>query len=312
MMVRLFKITFVLMAGAVACFTLWPSQEPSPPDRSGPLRRAIFLSEDVAIHVLRVGFVAVKPAHRSQQGEGNQLLKIVFSRKFSGFMPVNAFVVRIGDSYFLIDGGLPPVFEDAGAYTKDSRNRYFYNRFLRFSRRQNETLESHFQVLGIDKRDIQKMVVTHFHADHIGVLKGQTDFEVVTGAEHLQGHSGFDLSMISESTDLKGEDFGEAQKHPRFGFDVVDLEDSGRLKLVSLAGHTMGHVGALVESGGRAFLIAGDASFDIEQTRAGSVSGISEDIKRARATQEMLAAFASESSNEILFSHSYDSLQEAK
>jgi len=71
---------------------------------------------------------------------------------------------------------------------------------------------------------------------------------------------------------------------------VRPLHWSGNgVRLVPLYGHTPGHVGVLIEDAGRCWLIAGDATFDSHQTRAGEIAGVSQDVAQARATQGLIA-----------------------
>ena len=66
------------------------------------------------------------------------------------------------------------------------------------------------------------------------------------------------------------------------------IGDDARVRMVPLPGHTPGHAGVLVTGGDGAWLLAGDATFDVDQTERLAVAGATQDVSRARKTQALI------------------------
>jgi|GEM_PF-5058936 len=56
------------------------------------------------------------------------------------------------------------------------------------------------------------------------------------------------------------------------------LTTEGKVRIVPLVGHTRGHAGLIVNDGGVTYLMAGDATFDQDQTDRVAVCGASDPI----------------------------------
>jgi glyoxylase-like metal-dependent hydrolase (beta-lactamase superfamily II) len=147
--------------------------------------------------------------------------------------------------------------------------------------------------LGFRREDVRHIIVTHFDADHIGGLADFPDAAVhVSSTEAVGsvfsrapfGHRRFRSAQWSHGPRIvehgwDGEPwqgFAAARPIPALGPGFV---------LVSLPGHTAGHLGVAVDAGDRWILHAGDAFYHSRAlTQPARVPGWMRALERAAAT----------------------------
>jgi glyoxylase-like metal-dependent hydrolase (beta-lactamase superfamily II) len=132
-----------------------------------------------------------------------------------------------------------------------------------------ETALARVEALGYDARDVQDIVLTHLDFDHAG---GLADFP--WARVHVSGRE-FEAADAAHGWWARRRYKREQWAHgpewvihePRgerwFGFDAVLAVDEpeGDVLLVPLHGHSAGHCGVAVKTGGTWLLLAGDAYF---------------------------------------------------
>jgi glyoxylase-like metal-dependent hydrolase (beta-lactamase superfamily II) len=122
---------------------------------------------------------------------------------------------------------------------------------------------------GIPIDDVQRIFVSHFHADHIGGLRDFPKAKMIyrnTGLEGLltltpwqQLHQGFFPGLLPDDFQSRGETLNESQLvagamqgmglAPEFNaFHAVDYFQDGSLWIVDLPGHAVGHTGYLIRA----------------------------------------------------------------
>jgi glyoxylase-like metal-dependent hydrolase (beta-lactamase superfamily II) len=148
---------------------------------------------------------------------------------------------------------------------------HFFLTLLRPAFRAEMTAVRQIERLGFAASDVKDIVLTHLDFDHAGGLDDFPQARVHLMAEERD-------TAVAQRTWMDRQRFRPQQwasSRPRwtvyspsqgegwFGFDCVrDLPGlSADLLLVPLRGHTFGHVGVAVRSGGRWLLLAGDAYF---------------------------------------------------
>jgi N-acyl homoserine lactone hydrolase len=287
---------------------LWPALvmatalAPEPPPSQTPTMAQTTTVSGIRIHALRTGWVAVKGTHRELDVPRVLALpSIIFGRDWAPWMPIIVFAIEHPEGVILVDTGPSPQINDTDYYACDKNNEFFYKRNLRFSVPAGDTLRPRLMQAGIDPARVASLVITHFHADHIGGVDVVPQAKAFTGVGNWPQHTGsftcrlpagFQPQLVDTSA-VAATDLAKS----------TALTVDGRVRLVPLPGHTAGHIGVAVTDGGHTWLMVGDATFDLDQTERGAVTGVSQDISNAQATQKQLKRTAASGAVTVLPAH---------
>ena len=255
----------------------------------------------VRVTALRTGAVAVKAAHREFAGPSAlRLPAIALDPRWTGWLPVTAWLVEHADGPILVDTGETPRVAEDGYFACDPGTRFVYERLLRFSvpRGIGEALRAH----GTPPDAVRTVALTHLHSDHAGgladvpaatVYASRTEVEhPPQGAVRCRWPAGFDPVPIDYAD-------GPAGAFPASHALTAD----GAVRLVPTPGHTRGHQSVWVEGAEGAVLLAGDASFSLDQVRRRAVAGICEAPEAARRTLDVIADHLEETGARYLATH---------
>jgi glyoxylase-like metal-dependent hydrolase (beta-lactamase superfamily II) len=175
--------------------------------------------------------------------------------------------------------------------------------------------------IGVRPEEVRHVIVTHFHADHIGGLSEFTGARVYYHEDALaplvarkpfgQTRAAFLPALIpadlaGRRTVIAAKDF--AAEDGGLPFATYDLFGDGRLKLVALPGHAPGQVGLEFTGEDGRTLYCADAFWRMEQIVAGVnlprlVLGLQWDGAAYRATIEKLRELARRKTHRLLACH---------
>jgi glyoxylase-like metal-dependent hydrolase (beta-lactamase superfamily II) len=169
-------------------------------------------------------------------------------------------LLDIGDTGFLVNTGKELVLVDAGAGS------WFGGGAL-------GRLVDSLRSAGYAPEQVDRVLVTHLHSDHIGGLTTEDGMRVFTNAEVFvsKAESDFWLSpAIAAKAPKDAQPFFQSAQAIAAPYITVGkwhtFSDSETLvdgvRLVSLRGHTPGHTGYEFSSGGQNFLFWGDTIHD--------------------------------------------------
>lgn len=182
----------------------------------------------------------------------------------AGRMVCHCLLVESNDGLVLVDTGLG----SADLADVSGRLGSWFERVVRPRTEEALTARGQIEKLGFSASDVRHIVPTHLDLDHAGGLADFPDAQVhVFRPEHqaaLQPASRKDRERYRQVHWAHGPrwDLREVEGERWFGFNAVRaLDASDDILLIPLLGHTRGHCGVAVRTGGGWLLHAGDAYF---------------------------------------------------
>lgn len=212
---------------------------------------------EVTFHWLRVGHCKGPEAMARQGGR----LRVIEFPSYVGALhhPTHGWT--------LFDTGYSQHFMDATGRLPE----LLYRTTLPVTLRPEEHLPRQLAALDIDLGDVRRIVVSHFHGDHVGGLLDHPRARIVagaSGAEHALSLRGIGAVRHAILPALLPGDLRErldpVEDFPALsvgGLRAWDLLGDRSLLAVDLPGHMPGHLGLLFTSGGRQVLLVGDAAW---------------------------------------------------
>ena len=252
------------------------------------------------IHALSTGSARFKDALRSARSGPMRQPALFVPAPFSEPQPIHVWVIEHEGRRILVDTG-----ETASGHDSP---------FAKFTVRADEELPGALASIGLSSGDLDTVIVTHLHNDHMD------------GAVHLG-----DLPVLVQDAELDysrtaaSRVFQRAFRQPvpasvrwqplavdagPFGAFAasVPLSDDGRVRVVSTPGHTPGHVSVVcIDDEGHHVLLAGDVTFTLEQLYARRPDAIAPKPKVHAETLDRVLAHARDHPLVYLPSHDAES-----
>ena len=135
--------------------------------------------------------------------------------------------------------------------------------------------------LGYGPENVSKILVTHKHADHTGLLKAFPNAVICASPEEAASDELKTLPNVRAVTFKDG---------PYYNFEASEKIADG-IYYLPAKGHTKGNSIVIVEDGGLFYMIHGDVTYTDEALYANKLSVVFEDVTAARATLDKVRAF---------------------
>lgn len=166
-------------------------------------------------------------------------------------IPVPAYLIEHAGSRVVFDAGLHPDFGDH----QSDRYLEVVDDFACFLP-EEATLAARLRSCGVEPDDVEYLVISHMHFDHVGGSVLLPDAEIV-----LQR-----AEWLAAVADLEGEVYMPADVDPDRGRTLLDGEwdifNDGRVIVTPTTGHTPGHQSLrLLTDEGRSLVLCGDACY---------------------------------------------------
>ena len=264
------------------------------------------------IHAIQTGTVSLTTRWREGAGRGPlRLVNTLTDREWTEPLPILAFAIEHPDGVIVVDTGETARVNDPGYI---ARWQPFFRFAVRMQVEPQDEIGPRLRALGIEPRDVRRVVLTHLHTDHAGglhhfpgveVLVSRTEHEAARGRTgRLHGYPSnrwptwFDPTLV----DLPAEPYGP--------FDAsLPITEAGDVRLVPVPGHTTGQLAVAVEDGDHTVFIAGDSSYTQDAMLNSVVDGVGADVAAERRTHEAIRAFAAERPTVYLPSHDPESAE---
>ena len=185
----------------------------------------------------------------------------------------------------LFDTGYSMAFHQATKYFPEK----FYALLTPVQIEPEHTAASQWQKLGIRPQDVNYVILSHFHADHVSGVSDFPKARIVCIGDAFESlktkgrlqrlHAGFLLSLFPSdfsqrclSLDLK--EFQQGLVPALSEFEAFDLFKDESLYLINLPGHSQGHMGLYVNDTSRPLFFVGDASWRTGALRQGILPSV--------------------------------------
>ena len=247
-----------------------------------------------------------------------QLWWVLTSRSW-GRIPLLAFVIEHKHGLVLFDAGMDPATTTDPNYISSPIGRFLLKRLFRFHITPDDALGNQLQMHGFNPSNVQKVVVSHLHWDHIGGISDVPRAELIVSRDEWhqlsKKHPERDW-ILKEHIEVPGAKWHPIDFAPTndpllepFG-GAFDVMDDGSMMLVPTPGHTPGSLSMLVRSAGvPPLLFVGDLTYSGDLLMKDQVPGIG-DAKRLQTSYEKVRNLKAQLPDLVILpSHDYSSLE---
>ncbi len=204
------------------------------------------------------------------------------------------YVIDTGKEVILVDTGMPAEVPDA---VPDEKTLIYMGRRI-----QNYT--DALRELGYTPKSVDKILITHKHADHTGELRAFPNAVIYAAREECAAAELQYPNVVPvDFTDGPYANFGKCQK-------IAD-----GVFFIEAKGHTNGNSIVIVEDEGLFYMIHGDVTYTDEALYADKLSIVFEDITAARRTLNEVRTFITNHPTVYLSTHTplgYENLEAKK
>jgi N-acyl homoserine lactone hydrolase len=249
----------------------------------------------VQIQALSTGTVRVKDAFLNARNGPTRQLRLFTPGPFSEPLPIHLWLVEHDGQRILVDTG-----ETAAAHDIP---------FARFDVPAGHELPGALATVDLTVGDIDQVVLTHMHGDHMDGAVHIPRPVLVHDAElaFARSLSSRFFQRVLRQPIPAGADFTAlALDGGPFGAFAASraLTDDGRVVAIATPGHTPGHISVIcIDDDGRHVLLAGDATDTLEQLRARRPDAIGPKPKVHVQTLDRILAHGREHPTVYLPSH---------
>jgi len=257
----------------------------------------------IKIHAIQTGRVRIKQSQLKRRAGGP--LRLLFDPQWSEWLPIFAWVIEHPEGIIVVDTG-----ETSRTATPGYHPRWhpFYRRATGFDVKPEDEIGPQLRGMGIGPKDVRTVILTHLHTDHAGGLHHFPHSKIlVPGREYLSARgwlgklNGYlphrwPAWFAPVAIPFVPAPHGPfAQSYP--------VTKAGHVLVVPTPGHTPDHVSVIVQTAGRNYFLAGDASYSEAQLLERHADGVSLHPKTSLATLRTIREYLASTSTVFLPSH---------
>jgi glyoxylase-like metal-dependent hydrolase (beta-lactamase superfamily II) len=218
-----------------------------------------------------------------------RLARALLDRSYTGALPIHAWVIHHPDGPVLVDTGELSASRDMP--------------IAKFQVERDEEIDRQLARLGIEPKDLQAVVLTHLHGDHMNGVARLGSVTVSVPAEALTwvGRRMLARRRIQAAPlTLKDGPFGAFARSAKLTAD-------GSIVAVPVPGHATGQIAIAVVEDDRHVLIGGDSAYNQRQLIDGKVDGVAISARDALASMRNILEHARRQPTVYLPSHDPES-----
>lgn len=215
--------------------------------------------------------------------------------------PVYSVMIEHREGLFLFDTGLDG----------DLVQRFSGGDPDRMSQTAGQSLEAQMALVGKSPGDVDLVMNSHYHFDHVGGNKLCTCAKTIAHKREMEAFENPHPAM--EAPGYQDRSFLEARGayKPRFEMVTGDQRIASGVTLLETPGHTAGHYSLLVElSGRRPMLFTGDACYCQQSWERHTIPALHVDPRQAYASISRLKELAEAHDAEPFFAHDRENFPE--
>ena len=259
------------------------------------------------IHCLQTGTVRCKQFQLT--GASNiisRLYQLIFTDKWGEWMPTYCWLIEHSDGLILVDTGETAQIYEKG-YLPDGG---LYHKAVETRIKPEEEIQHQLAKIGFSPKDVQTVIFTHLHGDHIGGLAhfehckiyvSKSEYEFATSKKGAgNGYfkknwpSWFQPELITYNNEKEG-DFSQSKK----------ITTDGKIMVIPTPGHSIGHQSVLVKGDNHTTILAGDLTYN-ESTLQQEIADVLLPNKAAKQTVKMMHQYVQQQPSLYLSSHDWN------
>jgi glyoxylase-like metal-dependent hydrolase (beta-lactamase superfamily II) len=229
-----------------------------------------------AIRLFDGGFMNQPFAFGGEEGKDMFDEQIIYRSSLQNFL------IDTGDEVILVDTGLP---ENFAAPAKKPGSPLYMGEKLK------DYMEA-FAELGYKKEQVTKILITHKHPDHTGVINLFPNAKIYISPEDA------DAMKLPEGENVVRAKYKESYKN----FPRAEKVTDG-IWFIEAKGHTKGNSIIIAEVDGLFYMMHGDVTYCDAALKANKLSIVFEDLAAARETLDRVREFIKQNPTVYLSTH---------
>jgi glyoxylase-like metal-dependent hydrolase (beta-lactamase superfamily II) len=254
---------------------------------------------EIKIHALQTGLVKIKKSHFHSGIRTNFSL---LDPKWTTWLPVYSWLVEKEGDLTLVDTGVTGDMKDLDYFKDGTINGWVNSKIVRFELRGFPSLPTLLTSLGYGIENISRVIITHFHLDHVAGLSMLGEVPVWVCGNENRNQLGVMEKSIPKSVNWLFADWLPPRVDLPFFHAPVNGDQD--ILIIQTPGHTPGHQSLLIRNKDVHLLLAGDVTYNLEQLINEEVPGISANRNQALETIRSIKLYAVK--NKLVYLPSHD------
>lgn len=269
-----------------------------------------YQKQKIVVYALSTGWVKVKTRFQTARWKSAlKTLDFIFDRRFTEWMPIWVWVIKHPSGIFVIDTGENARVNDKDYFKPAGRiNNWINTTQFKFKIIREEEIDHQLQHLGINPNDVNSVILSHLHLDHVDGLQHFPKTETIVHQQEWENPFGDLPHLYPEHFTPKLVQLEEMF----YEFPALSLEPSSSILLLHTPGHTFGHCSVVLKVDQGLLFFAADVCYVQDQLIKNRFSGADADPNLSLETFQKIKNLAHKEKVIFLPSHDPDATRRLK